>query len=66
MDLEGDYAGQGDLRIRFGEVDGLGAVDIQPNARAFAADFVLVPVVELKDLVDHASLGLSKHAAVSK
>ena len=65
MDLEGDHAGQRDLGIRFGEVDGLGAVDIQPDARAFAANFVLVPVVGLKDLVDHAGLGLSEHAAAA-
>ena len=63
MDLEGDDAGQRDLGVRFGEVDGLGAVDIQPDAWAFAADFVLVPIVGLKDLVDHASLRLGQHTA---
>ena len=32
---------------------------------AFAADFVLVPVVGLEDLLDHAGLGLGEHTAAT-
>ena len=64
MDLESNNAGQGDLGVCFGEVDSLSAVDIPPDARAFAADFVLVPTFRLEDLVDRAGLGLGEHTAV--
>ena len=63
MDLEGDHAGQGDLGVRFGEVDGLGAVDVKPDARAFTTNLVVVPIILLENLVDHARLGLGQHRA---
>ena len=65
VDLKGDHAGQRDLGIRFGEVDGLSAVDVKPDAWAFAANFVLVPIVRLQDFIDHAGLGLGEHTAAT-
>src|SRR5262245_39606155 len=61
VDLQANDAAAFDLLVLLRVVDGELAVEPQPDARPFAANRVLVPVVRLHDLGDELVFRLHEH-----
>src|SRR5712692_1725368 len=61
VNLKAEDAKRLDLLVRLGVIDGLMAVDRQPDAFAFAAHLVIVPVILLQYLVHLVKVGFDEH-----